>query len=119
MAAHALAVGDTTQVGRVTAAALAQVPGAWVLVGLVVATFGLWPQATAGVWGVLVAFVVVGQFGKLWGVPQLLMDLSPFTALTGPSRSRSAPRWSGGAGPRAVVLLAVGDVAFRRRDLSP
>lgn len=116
--AHALAVSDPSQVGRVTVAALAQVPAAWVLVGLVVVTFGLWPRVTAGVWALYVAFVVVGQFGKLWHVPQVLMDLSPFPhspILPGPD-----PQLAGllGLVLVTVMLVAVGDLGFRRRDVS-
>ena len=117
-AGHAVAIGEPGQIGRLTVAALAQVPAAWVLVGLVVATFGVWPKATAGVWGVYIAFVVVGLFGTLWGLPQLVLDLSPFIhspLLPGPDPEIAGVVWLVLA---AVVLLAVGSTAFRRRDVA-
>jgi hypothetical protein len=38
---------------------------AWVLVGLVVAVWGIWPHASALVRGAYIAFIVVGEFGQL------------------------------------------------------
>ena len=117
-AAHAVGVGDGSQVTRVTAAALAQVPAAWVLVALVVTVFGVWPRATAGVWGVYAAFIVVGQFGKLWGVPQLLTDLSPFVhspLLPGRDPHLAGLVWLGAV---VVALLVVGTAGFGRRDVA-
>ena len=116
--AHAVAIGDGPQVGRVTAAALAQVPAAWVLVALVVTAFGLWPRATAGV-GNLRRVHRGGTVREAWGVPQVVMDLSPFVhspLLPGPD-----PHLIGLLGLGAVVvgLLVAGTTGFRRRDLSP
>jgi hypothetical protein len=75
---HGLAVGDLSQVIPITAAALTRIPAAWVLVGLVVAVWGIRPHATALVWGAYAAFILVGEFGQLWGVPRWVMDVSPF-----------------------------------------
>jgi ABC-2 type transport system permease protein len=61
---------------------------------------------------------VVGEFGQLWGVPQWVMDLSPFThspMLPGPDPQLWGMAWLTVA---AAVLLAGGSVAFRRRDLA-
>lgn len=113
----ALALDDPSQVGRVLIAALAQVPAAWVLTVLVVLAFGWVPRLTAAVWGALLAFVAIGEFGVLWGVPDWLMDLSPF---------RHAPLLPVGAdGLGAILALlalaaaigAAGMVGWRRRDL--
>jgi ABC-2 type transport system permease protein len=117
--ADAVATSDAGQVARLVAAGLGQVPAAWVLVGLVVATYGLLPKATVAVWGLFAAFVLVGQLGRLWGVPQAVMDLSPFThspLLPSPTPDLTGALWLLGA---AVLLLAVGSVAFSRRDLAP
>lgn len=115
---HALAVGDSSQVLGITGAALTRIPAAWVLVGLVVAVWGLRPHATALVWGAYAAFIAVGEFGQLWGVPSWLMDFSPFAhspVLPGPDAGLSGALWltlvAGG-------LLAGGTTAFRRRDLA-
>jgi ABC-2 type transport system permease protein len=114
---HAISIGDSSQVLRVAVASLTRIPAAWVLVGLVVAVWGLWPHATGLVWGAYAAFIVVGEFGQLWGVPAWVMDLSPFThspMLPGPNAQLWGMAWLTVA---AVVLLAGGSVAFRRRDL--
>jgi ABC-2 type transport system permease protein len=89
-----------------------------VLVSLVVAVWGLWPRATGLVWGAYAAFMVVGEFGQLWGVPQWVMDLSPFThspMLPGPDAQLVGMVWLTVV---AMALLAGGSAAFRRRDLA-
>ncbi|MEO8556525.1 MAG: ABC transporter permease [Actinomycetota bacterium] len=114
---HAIAVGDSSQVLRVAMASLTRIPAAWVMVGLVVAVWGLWPHAIGFVWGAYAAFILVGEFGQLWGVPQWAMDLSPFThspTLPGPDPQLGGMAWLTVA---AAVLLAGGSIAFRRRDL--
>ena len=115
---HAIAVGDSSQVLRISVAALTRIPAAWVLVGLVVAVWGVWPHATAAVWGAFAAFIVVGEFGQLWGVPLWLMDFSPFAhspVLPGPDAGLSGIVW---LTVIAGALLAGGTAAFRRRDLA-
>ena len=115
---HALSVGDSSQVLRITVAALARIPASWVLVALVVAVWGVWPRATAAVWGAYAAFIVVGEFGQLWGVPQWAMDLSPFVhtpVLPGPAADLTGLVW---LTVITGVLLVVGSAAFRRRDLA-
>lgn len=118
-AGHALAVGDAGQIPRITVAALARVPAAWVLVGLVIAVWGAWPRAAvAVVWGAYAAFIVVGEFGQLWGVPGRVMDLSPFThspVLPGPGAEVAGVIWLSLV---ACLLVASGSAAFRRRDLA-
>jgi len=114
---HAIAVGDSSQVLRISVAALTRIPAAWVLVGLVVAVWGVWPHATAAVWGAFAAFIVVGEFGQLWGVPLWLMDFSPFAhspVLPGPDAGLSGIVW---LTVIAGALLAGGTAAFRHRDL--
>jgi ABC-2 type transport system permease protein len=115
---HAVAVGDPGQVMRITLAALARIPAAWFMVGLVFALWGLWPRATALGWGAYATFIVIGEFGMLWGVPQWAMDTSPFAhspVLPGLHADLSGLAWL------TVItgaLLAGGSAAFRRRDLA-
>ena len=42
--ASAMQVGDIGRLGRILAAALVQIPAAWVIIGIVVAAFGLVPR---------------------------------------------------------------------------
>jgi ABC-2 type transport system permease protein len=115
---HGLAVGDSSQVLRITVASLTRIPAAWVMVGLVVAMWGLWPHATALGWGAYVAFIVVAEFGQLWGVPQWVLDFSPFThspVLPGPDAKLAGMVW---LTMIAGAFLAGGTAAFRHRDLA-
>jgi len=115
---HAIAIGDPRQVLVITVAALARIPAAWVMVSLVVAVWGLWPHAAGVVWGAYAAFIVVGEFGQLWGVPPWVMDLSPFThspVLPGPDAQLWGMLWLTVV---AAALLAGGSAAFRHRDLA-
>lgn len=114
---HALAVGDPGQAPRIALAALAQVPAVWVMVAAMVAVWGLWPRATALVWGLYLAFVLVGEFGELWGVPRLLADLSPFAhspTMPGPNADLGGIPWLLLA---TAALASVGILAFQRRDV--
>ncbi|MDJ0324524.1 ABC transporter permease [Cryobacterium sp. PH31-AA6] len=117
-AGHGFAVGDLGQIGTVALGAIARIPAAWVLVALAVFVWGVWPRAGVGVWLAYIAFIVAGEFGSLWGVPQAVMDLSPFVhspLLPGPDQNLDGVLWLTAV---AVALLAAGAVAFRRRDLA-
>ena len=120
---HGLSVGDVTgQVPRLVGASAAQIPAAWVMVGVVVLLFGLVPRWVGGAWGVFAAFIVLGEFGPLWGLPRWVLDLSPF------AHSPRLPSPAAAADNAwqlvlllvvVVVLLAAGLVGWRRRDLQP
>lgn len=115
--AHGAQVGDLSRGGPVLLGALVQLPAAWVLVGIVVALFGLAPRLTAGGWVALVAFLLIGQFGALLELPQWVQDLSPFAhvpALPGAEFSAPPLLWLTAV---AAALLAVGLAGFRRRDV--
>ena len=113
----ATALGDWSQPGRVLLAALAQVPAVWVMTSLVMLAFGWAPRLTVAVWGLLAAFVVVGEFGSLWNLPEWLMDLSPLR------HAPVLPVGSDGVVPVlallavAALISAVGYLGWRRRDL--
>jgi polyether ionophore transport system permease protein len=115
--AHGAATSDFSQIGRVVVAALVQLPAVWVLTGITVAVFGLAPGLIMAGWGALVLFLVLGQLGSVLGLPQWMMDLSPFT---------HSPKLPGGtlsATPLvmltviAAALLTAGLWGFRRRDI--
>ncbi|MGY2744064.1 ABC transporter permease [Arthrobacter sp. UYCu723] len=109
---------DVDQLGRSTAAALAQIPAAWVMTSAALTVFGWAPRFAGAVWGLLFAFVALGEFGVLWNAPQWLMDLSPFR------HSPLLPVGSGSMGElagltaAAAVLAALGYLGWRRRDLA-
>ncbi len=117
-AGAALAVDDAGLVGRATVASLAQIPAAWVLTGMALAVFGWAPRLAGAVWGVLLAFVALGEFGVLWNAPDWVMELSPFR------HSPLLPVGSGAVPALAALtavaagLAALGYLGWRRRDLA-
>ena len=77
-----MAVGDIGSVlPGVLGGALVQIPAVWVFTATGVLLFGLLPQYAPMVWGVLAACVMLGQVGAVMGLPQIWLDLSPFTHL--------------------------------------
>jgi ABC-2 type transport system permease protein len=105
------------QLPRMLAAAAVQLPAIWVVTGLVVILFGLAPKLVTTAWALFGAFVLLGQFGPLFDLPQGLMDISPYA---------HTPRLPGGdfsATPVlalaaiAAALLFAGATTFRRRDI--
>jgi ABC-2 type transport system permease protein len=109
-------LGDGSMFGRILTASLAQIPAVWVVTSLVLVLWGWVPRATAAVWGLLVAFIVVGEFGSLWKLPEWVMDLSPLR------HSPTLPVGADAVGPLVLLLVAaaalsaVGYLGWRRRD---
>lgn len=105
------------QVRTLTGSALAQWPAVGVVAGIAVLAYGLAPRLLPAAWGALVVFVLLGQFGPLFRLGQPVLDLSPFTHV--PKLPGHEPAWT----PLlwlilvAVLLIAVGLVGFRRRDV--
>jgi ABC-2 type transport system permease protein len=104
------------QVGRLLAAAMVQLPAAWVLAGLAVALFGLVPRLTSLSWAALIVCLLVLDLGALLGLSQWVLDVSPFAHLPKlPGVFSATPLvWLTGV---AVVLGAAGLAGFRRRDI--
>ena len=105
------------QVPRMLAAAAVQLPAIWLVTALVVVLFGAAPKVVTAAWALFGAFLLIGQFGPIFNLPQGLMDLSPYG---------HTPRLPGGdfsATPVialtaiAAALLAAGFTTFRRRDI--
>ena len=115
---HGANTGDVgSEMPRVLAAAMVQLPAVWVLAGIAVALFGLLPRLTSLSWAALGAFVLLGLFGELLQLDQWLLDISPFThipKLPGGEVSAEPLIWLLGV---AAVLTIAGMVGFRRRDV--
>jgi ABC-2 type transport system permease protein len=117
-ASASASLGDWSQLGRVLVAALVQIPAVWVVTSLVLLLFGWLPRYSSAAWGLLVSFVVLGEFGALWKLPSWVMDVSPL---------RHAPTLPVGRSavvPVVVLTLVaalvslVGYAGWRRRDLT-
>ncbi|WP_433273150.1 ABC transporter permease [Actinosynnema sp. CS-041913] len=115
---HGARVGDVGgQVGRLVGSALAHVPAVWVVAGIALALFGLFPKLTTVSWAFLVVFLVLGQLGGLLGLGQWALDLSPFTHIPkvpGADLTATPLVWLTVV---AAALAAVGYAGFRRRDI--
>ncbi len=109
-------VGDIGQLGRVVGAALAQLPAVWLIVGIVVAVFGLAPRLVVLGWVALVGFALLGEFGQLFNFSQTVMDVSPFAHVPrlGGHFSAAPILWLTAI---AAGLVLIGLSGFRRRDV--
>ncbi|MBE1488935.1 ABC transporter permease [Plantactinospora soyae] len=115
-----VSAGNTgDRLADLTIAALAQLAPALIMVGFVLAVFGLVPRLTVGIgWAGFAIALIFGQLGELLNLPQAVRDISPF------SHVPALP--AGEASVTPLVLLAVVAVAlgaagmalFRRRDLA-
>jgi ABC-2 type transport system permease protein len=99
-------------------AALVQVPAIIAIGGFTVMAVGLLPRWSLGLgWGALAGAFVTGQLGAILDLPQMVLNLSPFTHVP--------PVPAAGFEPVPLVALtvvglglgAVGFAGFRRRDL--
>ncbi|HEX6255301.1 MAG TPA: hypothetical protein VFZ70_05765 [Euzebyales bacterium] len=115
---HGLRTGDpATEIVRLAASALTQLPATWVLAGIALALFGLAPRMTTAVWGVLVAYLLIGQLGPVLQLDQWVLNLSPFTHV--PALPMADLTWTPllWLAAIAAALMAAGIAGARRRDI--
>jgi ABC-2 type transport system permease protein len=100
-------------------AALVQVPGILVLGAMVVAAVGLVPRLAApSSWTLLLLSLVLGpMFGPGFGLPQWILDLSPFTHLPKAPANPVSVAQLVVVTVTGLALVALGLAALRRRDL--
>ncbi len=115
---YGVAAGDIAgKLPTVLGTAAAQLPASWLLAGITVSLFGLAPRLCPVGWGVLVGFVALYLIGSLSDAPQWLLDLEPFAHIprVGDRHFSAVPLlW---LLVTDTALIALGAVAFRRRDL--
>jgi ABC-2 type transport system permease protein len=117
---YGIVIGDLTgQVPGLVGAALVRLPAVLALGAVAVAAFGLLPsRAVAIAWAAVALCFLLQQLGPLLELPQLVLDLSPFTHVP------AAPAAEITALPLvallavAAALVALGFAGFRRRDLA-
>jgi ABC-2 type transport system permease protein len=104
------------QVASLVGTALLQVPAIWVGGGVAVALYGIVPRLATLSWGVLVAFLLLGQLGQILQLPQWSLNLSPFTHVPVPPEPVSAV-------PLVILtliaagLFGAGLIGLQRRDM--
>ena len=97
----------------------AQFPVSLVFLGLTLVVFAVAPRATIPVaWTVVGIAAMIGFFGPLFGLPDGVVDLSPFAHSplpTGDDTDWTGGLWLLGIG---VILTVFGVVAADRRELA-
>jgi ABC-2 type transport system permease protein len=121
VAGVALAVGvgndSTHSFGRLAGSTLAQGPAMWATTALAVLCFAWRSQWAVLGWGVVVLFATFGVIGELLGLPQWMLDVSPY------SHAPRMPLEDFRFGPAlvlsaiAAVLLAASWLRYRSRDI--
>ena len=107
------------RVENVLASGLAQLPAALLILAIAAVLFAVVPRLAIGLsWGVLLVSVFIGQFGELFGMPDGLRALSPFTHT--PALGTVDVDWTGAWWMLALaaLLAALSLAAIRRRDLA-
>jgi ABC-2 type transport system permease protein len=94
------------------------VPITWMFLGLAVALFGLAPRLTAPVaYAVVLVAYVLDIVGGILEIPERILELGPFRHLAAVPAADMAVGAAVVMVVVAVVGVALGVVAFRRRDL--
>ncbi|MFE7158497.1 ABC transporter permease [Streptomyces sp. NPDC057636] len=113
-----LGIGYGKNFGPVLGACLTQLAAIWVIGGLAVLLFGVFPRAAVAAWAVVGIALLIGWIGPAFELPQPVMNLSPFGHL--PKLPGGEMAWT----PVltllaiAVVFVAAGLTGLRRRDVS-
>ncbi|MFC9591926.1 ABC transporter permease [Streptomyces sp. NPDC056944] len=118
LAGLGLALSYGHDLGPVLGAALVQLPAVWTLAGLAVLLWGAAPKAATAAWGVAGLCLALGWIGPALGLPQAVLDLSPFghlPKLPGPDMT-----WPPvlALTALAAALTAAGLAGLRRRDVT-
>ena len=112
------ATGETTWIGDMTLAALAYLPAIALYAAIALALYGLGARAAGLAWLLVVYTALVTFLGQMLGLPDWAMDLSPLQhiALVPSEDLEVMPLVV--MTVAAAVLLALGLLALRRRDLA-
>lgn len=114
------ATGGEVGLGTLTVAGLAQLPAALTIAGFVVLAFGGLPRLVVTLaWVGLVVSIACGLLGDVFGLPQSVRDLSPFSHVPAIPAADLTPLPIVALTVVAAALAAAGLALFRRRDLAP
>jgi ABC-2 type transport system permease protein len=104
------------KLAMVLGAAAVQLPAVWLASAVAVGLFGLAPRFMPVAWGILIAFIALYLIGSLAGYPQWVLDLEPFAHVprVGTDFTVVPVLWLLAVD---ATLIALGAMAFRRRDL--
>jgi ABC-2 type transport system permease protein len=108
--------GDS--VGALVPSALAQAPAVWLMTALAAVCFAVRSGWTAAAWGLLVAFVTLGQVGELLQLPASVLRLSPYTHVPAVPVEDFAWTPEVALASVAAVLLVGAWARYRDRDIA-
>lgn len=113
----ALVMNDANYIAKLLGASMVQLPALAVVIGLVVLAHGLAPGMVPFVAWMSVAVCVLALMGSALRIPEVILDLSPFTHL--PLVPAEQMEWMAVTqlGVVAASLAALGSFAWSRRDL--
>ncbi|HHY48998.1 MAG TPA: ABC transporter permease [Alphaproteobacteria bacterium] len=113
----ALATGDGDLFGKVLLGHIAHAPAVWALLGLAVALYGLLPRLIGLTWAVFGWGTALSMFGDMMQFDDAVLATSVFRHVGQyPAQDISGPA-IGVLTAIAVVLVTIGALGFRRRDL--
>ena len=116
-ASFGASVDDPGQAGRFALASLAYWPSVLLFIAFVLFCAAWLPRAASAVtWGVFGAMVVLSMFGGIFGLPDWVVDSTPFTAVPRVSEEFSSVPIIV-IGLLAVVLTLLGLRRLRTRDM--
>jgi ABC-2 type transport system permease protein len=112
----AAVTGDADWVERVLRSGLWHLPAVWLVAAIAVALLGALPRFFVSAWALLAACVVIDMLGPALQLEDGVSDVSPFAHVPQlPDVEPGTGVWIMGAA--FLVLLIVGNLGMRRRDL--
>jgi ABC-2 type transport system permease protein len=102
------------KVPELVGAALVQAPAAWVVAALALLCWAIAPRFGSGGWFVLAAFTILGQLGALIGLPDQVLQISPFAHA--PKAPVESVDWGAQALLVAIALVITGGAWWRYRS---
>ncbi len=113
-----LASDAAPSLGATLGASLATLPAVWLVVGLAAVLAGAAPRFAPVAWALLLVSFVIGELGRTIGLPQWVIDLSPFAHLSQLPGGDFEALPAAALTAVAVALVAAGATAYRQRDVA-
>lgn len=114
----AVGEGDWDMLGPALIGHVAHAPAVWALLAFAIALYGVSPRLIGLGWAVFIYGAMLSMFGEMMDLDESVLDTSVFHHIGEyPAEDISWPAVGGLCGI-SVVLVAIGTVCFRRRDLT-
>jgi len=109
--------GSTHSLGMLVVSVLGQAPAVWVVLGAATLLLASDSRATPVAWGVLVLCITLGLIGELLGLPEWVLQASPYSHV--PKMPVEPFAWAPAIVLAAVaaLLLGVAFLRYRARDI--